>query len=341
MSPTVQRAKVRERHLTGTVLVTGGAGFIGAYVVRLLLAEGIRVLVYDAQPRGNVLDMLLPAHPEIPNLIVESGEITDGWRLLELCRTNKVDTAIHLASPLTMDVVNNPMTGIRDICLGTQTLFYVAREVGMRRVVWASSVAIFGPAADYPPGPLPDDAAHRPPNIYGSCKSLCETLARRAVEIDDVDIVGLRLSVVYGAGRVRGYMSYPSHLMREAAQAGHVHIKFGPQRLHWQYVDEVAAMAVAALTSPISGEGRTFNASGECRSWIDAADALKHARPNLIVTIGNEVDAALDGVVEDYDATGFVNRYNYRSHWPLQAGVRATLDTYDAMRCADTATVFS
>jgi nucleoside-diphosphate-sugar epimerase len=318
--------------LAGTILVTGGAGFIGAYVTRKLLAEGMRVLVYDVQPRGNVLDLLLPGRAQESNLIVEAGEITDGWRLLQLCRAHRVEAAVHLASPLTMDVVNNPMTGIRDICMGTQTLFFVAREIGMRRIVWASSVAIFGPAADYPPGPLPDDAVHRPANLYGSCKSLCETLARRAAGIDAIDVVGLRLSVVYGAGRMRGYMSYPSHLMREAVANGRVHIKFGPQRLHWQYVDEVAAMAVAALTSPNPGGGRTFNAPGDCRSWVEAAAALKQARPSLTITVGDDVDPALAGVVEDYDATGFFDQYGYRSLWPLQAGVRATLDTYDAIR---------
>ena len=312
-----------------TVLVTGGAGFIGAYVTRALLAEGIDVLVYDLHPRGNVLDLLLPngALGEA-QLTVESGEITDGWRLLELCRRHRVDAAVHLASPLTMDVVNNPMTGIRDICLGTQTLFSVAREIGMRRVVWASSVAIFGPAADYPPRPLPDDAVHKPANLYGSCKSLCETLARRANETDGLDIIGLRLSVVYGAGRMRGYMSYPSHLMREAAARGRVDIKFGPQRLHWQYVEEVAGAVTTALAAERPGTGFTYNAPGDCRTWIDAAHAIEGARPGTKVTIGDAIDPALAGVVEDYDANGFCNAYTYVPQWTLEAGVRSTLETY-------------
>jgi hypothetical protein len=79
-------------------------------------------------------------------------------------------------------------------------------------------------------------------------------------------------------------------------------------------------------------EGRTFNAAGDCRPWLEAADALRQARPGLVVTVGEEIDPALDGVVEDYDATGFTDRYGYRPSWPLEAGVRATLDTYDAIR---------
>src|SRR5699024_10292982 len=139
--------------------------------------------------------------------------------------------------------------GIRDICLGTAALFDAARAAGLRRVVWASSVAVFGPSSIYPPGPLADDAPHRPATVYGSCKSLCETLALRAHRVDGLDVVGLRLSVVYGAGRLRGYMSYPSHLLRAAAAGEAVHIPYGPQRLHWQHVEEVAAMIATALCS--------------------------------------------------------------------------------------------
>jgi len=321
--------------MTTTVLVTGGAGFIGAYVSRALLAKGMRVVVYDFQPNGNVLDMLLPeAATDTSRLLKEAGEITDGWRLLEICRKFDVEYAVHLASPLTMDVVANPFTGIRDICTGTATLFATAKTAGLKRVVWASSVAVFGPKSTYPEGPLPDGAWHHPANLYGSAKSLCETLAVRAYEKDGLDVVGLRLSVVYGAGRLRGYMSYPSHLMRQAASGQAIHAAYGPQRLHWQYVDEVAAMIGTALLAERPGGGRTYNAAGDSRAWREAAAAIRAARPGLAVTVGEERDPALTDTVEDYDASGFARDYSYRLGWPLERGVRDTLDTYGLMSSA-------
>ena len=319
--------------MTATVLVTGGAGFIGSYVTRLLLAKGRRVVVYDLQPHANALDLLLPAAAaDRSNLVVEAGEITDGWRLLDLCRRHDVGEVVHLASPLTKDVVANPIAGIRDICTGTATLFAVAREARLRRVVWASSVAVFGPKHGYPAGPLADDASHRPASLYGSCKSLCETLARQGHETDGIDVVGLRLSVVYGAGRLRGYMSYPSHLMRLAAAGEPVHVAYGPQRLHWQHAEEVAAAAITALTSARPAAGRTYNVPGDSRTWREAADAIRQARPSLDVTVGEAFDPALVDVVEDYDASAFTNDYGYQPAWPLERGVRATLDAYDAIR---------
>jgi nucleoside-diphosphate-sugar epimerase len=232
---------------------------------------------------------------------------------------------------LTKATVANPAVGIRDICLGTSTVFSVAKVIGRPRVVWTSSIAVFGAKSGYATNSLPDDAVHRPPDLYGSCKSLCENLALRAHQLDDLDVVGLRLSVVYGAGRLRGYMSYPSHLMREAAIGKTVHVKYGPQRLHWQYVEEIADMMVAVLVSARRGTGKTYNAFGDTRSWSDAAAIIQTLRPACRVSLGNELDPALKDVVEHFSAAGFSNDYGYELKWPLERGIAATLDTYDEM----------
>jgi UDP-glucose 4-epimerase len=314
-----------------TAVVTGGAGFIGAYVTRRLLADGWRVVVYDAHPDGNVLSMLLPDWTAHGDLVVEAGPIDDGAYLLELCRRHNVDAAVHLASPLTQDVTANPVEGIRDICGGSAALFAAAHEAGLRRVVWASSVAIFGAKTKYPPGALANDACHRPPSLYGSCKSLCENLSRRAYAVDGLDVVGLRLSVVYGAGRLRGYMSYPSHLMRSASLGAAVHIPWGRQRMHWQYVEEVAEMVATVLASDQPGAGRSFNTPGDSRSWFDLAKALRKARPGVAVTVEDAVDPTLADVIDDYDASAFTDTYGYVMRWPLERAVPQTLDTYAGM----------
>ena len=310
-----------------TVLVTGGAGFVGAYVTRALLGLGHRVVVYDSRPDRNALDLILSTRPGT-DLIVEGGEITDGRRLLRLCARHDVELAVHLASPLTQDVTDNPTAGIRDVCLGTATMLEVARRADLRRLVWASSVAVFGPQSAYPPGPLANDAWHRPVSLYGSCKSLCEDLARQAFAADGLDTVGLRLSVVYGAGRLRGYMSYPSHVIRRVATGEPVVVEFGRQRLHWQYVEEVADMTICALRSPHGGEGRSYNTSGDPRTWAAAAAVLRRIRPDASNEVADGLDPTLDGVVEDYDDTEFRTRYGYQPSWPLERGVTATVEAY-------------
>ena len=318
--------------MTRTVLVTGGAGFIGAYVTRRLMQEGMRVVVFDLQPRGNVLDLLMPDHQGATNApVLIQGEITDAFHLMAACRQHDVESIIHLASPLTMDVVANPATGMRDICFGTHTVFATAREARLRRVVWTSSVAVYGAAADYPPGPLSETAFHNPPNLYGASKSLCETMARQMAERDGIDIVGLRLSIVYGAGRRRGYMTYPSALMRDAALNASAIVRFGDQRLHWQYVEEVAGMVAVALSHSGRAKGEVYNAFGDCRSWRDAAAILKSNRPELDIELRDERDEALAGTVEDFEAIGFTRTYGATRRYPLEDGISGTLDAYAEM----------
>jgi len=315
--------------MTKTVLVTGGAGFIGAYVTRRLLREGFRVVVYDLQPSGNVLDLLLPDHRKAQNApILERGEITDLGRLLAICRRYEVESIVHLASPLTMDVIANAWSGMRDICMGTHAVFTTAIEARLRRVVWTSSVAVYGERGDYPAGSLSESAFHKPQNLYGASKSLCEVMARQLAETDGLESIGLRLSVVYGAGRRRGYMTYPSALMREAAAGSSVVVRFGDQRLHWQYVEEVADMVFTALSSPRAGGGRVYNAFGDSRSWREAGEILKALRPALSVEFRNEVDEALVNAVEDYEAAAFERDYGIARRWPLEKGIADTLRTY-------------
>jgi nucleoside-diphosphate-sugar epimerase len=312
-----------------SVLGTGGAGFIGAYVVRSLLESAHTVVVFDRAPADNVLD-LVPRGDEAPIAVV-TGDICDDDLLRDLCGRHDVDGIVHLASPLTKDVDEATTSGLRDICVGTSTVFDVAAACGVGRVVWTSSVAVFGPSDGYQPGPLADDASHRPTSLYGRAKSICEAVAEHATGTRGIDTVGLRLSVVYGAGRLRGYMSYASHLVRQAALGGPVTIMPGRQRLHWQYVDEVAATVVHVLDHPSPGHGRTFNCHGVTHTYGDAGRVLRELRPDIDVVIGDELDPALAGVVDEYDDTALNRHFGYTPRWTFAAGLQATLETYERM----------
>jgi len=311
-----------------TVLVTGGSGFVGSYVVRDLLRAGHRVLVYDATTRGNAVQSLLREEPQDGALTMAQGAITDGWLLLRLCQQFAVDRIVHLASPLTQDVARNPPLGIRDVCEGTATIFEVARSCRVRRIVWASSVAVFGQASAYPGGPIANDAAHRPLSLYGSCKSLCETMATLYRTADGIDSIGLRLTVVYGAGRLRGYMSFPSHIVRDVVLGRPVTIPFGDQALNWQYVEDVSAMVLTVLDSAAPSSTSIFNTSGDLRTFREAADVLHRLAPTARIHVNPGVDDGLLDIPMDFDDTVFRQQYEYTPAFSLERGLHATFEEY-------------
>lgn len=309
-------------------LVTGGSGFVGAYTVRALRAAGHDVVVYDAHARGNVAERLLtPA--ELNSVHTELGSVSDGWRLMDVCRARRVEMIVHLASPLTHDVATSPWAGLRDICSGTQTVLEVARACHVRRVVWTSSVAVYGPASMYGSRAVTDDDVHRPGSLYGACKSLVERLTAHSHESHGLEVTGLRLTVVYGAGRLRGFMSGPSHLIRDAAYGRPVLIPHGDQPLNWQYVEEVADMLCRALERP--GQGRTYNTYGDLRPYRHAAAILRELDPSINVEMGDGTDPTLDDVAFDYDSDGFAREFEYRPSWPLERGVEASYRTYRSL----------
>jgi len=317
-----------------SVLVTGGAGFVGAYVVRDLLRAKERVLVYDIAPKGNALDLVLRDGARTDSLRVESGSVTDSWRLQRLCEDEKVDRIVHLASPLTQDVLLDPIGGIRDICEGTAGIFEVARVLGAKRVAWASSVAVFGSRRHYPDGPIANDAPHRPENLYGSCKSLCERMALDYRETYGVDNVALRLSVVYGPARLRGYMTFPSDIIRSAALGLPVKIPISQQAVHWQYVEEVSAMFVAALAREQTPTV-AYNTCGDVATFARAAKLLAALAPNVEMTVSEEASEvaqeALRQAPFEYDDSAFRQAFGYQMQFPLERGLELSYAEFQHM----------
>src|SRR5262245_44168998 len=133
--------------MTGrTVLVTGGAGFVGSYVVRDLLRAGARPIVLDTVTAPETLARVA-SDADREGVVVERGEVTDGWALMRVCERRGVEQIVHLASPLTQAIRESPRAGIDAMCGGTANVFEVVRALGLGRVVWASSIAVFGSVA--------------------------------------------------------------------------------------------------------------------------------------------------------------------------------------------------
>ena len=251
------------------VLVTGGQGFLGAWIVRRLHAGGHRVRVFDLGRNTELVERIAGTLPEWV-----TGDVADPAQVLDAARG--CDAIIHLAGILTPACAANPKRGAEINLIGTINVFEAARALGISQVVYTSSAAAFGPEPGAPPFPV---------THYGAFKLACEGCARAYWEEQKIASIGFRPYIVYGPGRETGLTAGPSLACKAAARGEDYTIGYtGESGLI--YVDDVAAAYEAAVLGTITG-AHVFNLEGVTISTADfAAEIQRQVQGAAIAVTG-------------------------------------------------------
>jgi nucleoside-diphosphate-sugar epimerase len=316
--------------MTEKVLVTGGAGFVGAYLTRDLVARGDEVVVFDEWLSSQILSRVVPDESAGAVKLV-AGSTRNALGLMRVCTEEKVNAIVHLASPLTEAIAQDPSAGIAAACVGTANVFETARLLTLRRVVWTSSITVFGAYDCAGDGAVAEDAPHRPTSLYGSCKSLCEALSARYRADRRLDVVGLRLSVLYGAWRARGLkpsFGTAEDQLAQAAAGGSVVVSTPGKRLSWQYIEDVADILVRTLDSDTVARP-VYNTNGDVATFRNYGELLQRHAPNADVRI-DETQEEGDPLPYAFDDAAFRTDIGYGKQHSLEDGLRASLAQYVA-----------
>lgn len=265
-------------------LVTGALGCIGAWVVRHLLHQGAAVAVFDLaarreQPESLHRLRLILADYELEKVQFIQGDIADLAAVEGALHSSRANRIIHLAALQVPFCKADPAQGARVNVVGTVNLFEAAKRQGLERLVYASSVAVFGRSEDYPAGDVPRDAPLKPRTHYGVYKQANEGTARIYWQDDGISSLGLRPYTVYGPGRDQGMTSAPTKAMLAAAAGRPFHIPFGG-RGSYQYVSDVAQLFIEAVRVPFQG-AEVFNLRGSMVHVKDIIAAIEQAAPHM------------------------------------------------------------
>jgi UDP-glucose 4-epimerase len=231
-----------------SVLVTGGCGFIGTWVVRELLGRGLRVVVLDAGGRPARWERVIGAGSKHVPLI--QGSLLDRDLLARVFAEQQITHVIHLAALLTPACQANPWEGCRVNVLGSVALFEQVRACGdwIKGFSYASSVAVFGEEPDHASGAAPEE--NRPPTFYGVFKKALELVAEQYWRQFQIASLGVRPQVVYGPEREVGLTAGPSLAARAAVRGEAFCINY-TGRVGYDYVEDVArAFVRGALETP-------------------------------------------------------------------------------------------
>ena len=233
--------------MSATVLVTGGGGFIGTWVLRALLARGIRAVAFDAHENPARWQRLLGARAaEIPFV---KGSLLDRTLLARVFDEQGVTHVIHLAALLTPNCQQDPFAGCEVNVLGSVALFEQAKRSHVQGLSYASSMAVFGPEPDSDPTTAAI-TENRSPSFYGTFKKAVELIAEQYWLHAELPSVGIRPHVVYGPERDQGLTAGPSLAARAAAQGEPFHINYRGV-VGYDFVEDVAdAFVRTALETP-------------------------------------------------------------------------------------------
>ena len=235
-------------------LVTGGTGFVGAYAVKAIVEAGHRVTVFDLMlNREYLADVLGNSTADEVQMI--SGDVTDLPAVLRAMRSAEAQRVVHLAATLSVSSEANPLRTLKVNCEGTLNVFEAALALGVSKVVWASSVAVFGISGDREEF-IENDAHHEPTGLYGAVKSFNESLGMHYKNQRGLDNIGLRFTVVYGYGKAftkaRGTgADFMTELLEKPAGGEPGVIRNGDDAPDFLYAEDVGRAIHLATEAPL------------------------------------------------------------------------------------------
>ncbi|MFZ0611498.1 MAG: NAD(P)-dependent oxidoreductase [Desulfobacterales bacterium] len=261
------------------VLVTGGAGFIGSYLIPALLEDGYSVTVFDlvAKPPA-----LAGYHDRIDYIHGDLGSSADLYRAMMTCRPAGV---FHLGAILAGPCEENPVRGFQVNFGSTQALLDACVALGVRRFFMISSISVFGRDAVEP---VSDHAVKNPETIYGQTKLASEHLLQWYARKHGLDARALRFTWVFGPGRTTGITALYSSLILDAIARGEAIAVPNPEeRGDWLYVKD-AVKAILTLWNAREVHQRIFNIAGGVHSIREVVDMALKIMPTARVTLGKD-----------------------------------------------------
>lgn len=242
------------------VLVTGGAGFIGSHLVKLLISQGHTVAVFDNLSTGK--------KENVPGgAALHVGDLLDRDRFRRVCVEEKPESVIHLAAQANVRTsLAQPTRDLETNLMGGMNVLLAGRDGFFGRLVFASSGgAIYGDQKDYP---CRECSVAEPRSPYGISKLAFERYAD-CLKGDHFEVTHLRVGNVYGPGQdPRGEAGVVA-IFTEAMLSGDRPRIFGDgrQTRDYVYVGDVARAFALALRGPQGiyniGTGRET-----CLSWL-------------------------------------------------------------------------
>lgn len=252
------------------VLLTGASGFIGRHVQQAFARQTIPLRTLDVAPAASGGQA-----PDIRGSVSDAGAVREA--------AAGCDAIVHLAYRIDIDGAD-PQASFETNVRGTLNVLESALALGIRRVVWASSIMTYGAPCLHPAGPVGEHGVQAPATFYGATKLFLEKAAL-AYRAKGLETVALRMSTVFGPGRDRGGAApFAVELFTRPAAGLPVALDEGDRRLDFIYGPDAAMACLAAARAP-GPLLPAYNVGGFSARIRDVADAVRHVLPQARIEV--------------------------------------------------------
>lgn len=238
-----------------TILVTGGAGFIGAHVAKRLAHEGHHIIIvdnfnpyYDPTLKEARIQTLLA---DVPHTLYRT-DIADHSAMRDIFEKHAIDQICHLAAQAGVRyAAQAPFVYEQSNLRGTLAILELAREFHVSNLVMASSSSVYGDAAQYPVKET--DVTDKPISLYAATKRACELMAYSYHHLYGLPITCLRFFTVYGPWG-RPDMAFFS-FTKAAIEGTPIDVYGqGDMARDFTYIDDIVEGIVRTLETPSAWE---------------------------------------------------------------------------------------
>ena len=284
-----------------SILVTGGRGFIGRALVKLVQSAGYSVVSLDRVPVADAVD---PGWEEV------ECDLFDTARLRSIFERQRVRKIIHLAAILPTAAQRNPVRATEVNVQGSLNLLELAREFKVRRFVFGSSLSAYG---TYPADQTVSEKDRAAPeDLYGAAKLYVEQLGQAYRQCHGLEFVSLRIGRVVGPGAQSASSAWRSEIFEllKVDYPAEISLPYRTsENLLVLHVEDLAAMLFCVVRAS-SVAHNVYNAP--CKSVVvgDLKRVVEDLNSNIIVKLGDGTPA---GNPQMLDASRFQNEFQFES----------------------------
>jgi UDP-glucose 4-epimerase len=304
------------------VVVTGGAGFIGSHLVDALLDRGADVAVADhlhRSPRPWVAEALQRG------MQLHAADVRDLAALRRAFEAARPDVVMHLAAQVDVrQSIVDPALDAQINVAGTVSVLEAAREAGARRVLMASTAAVYGDPREIP---TPEAAPIAPLSPYGTSKAAAEWYLGQYQRLHGISTLALRMANVYGPRQdPHGEAGVISIFCGVSAESGRATVYgSGRQTRDYLFIDDAVEAWLAAAESDVTGAVNV--STGVETTVLDVLAALE-VPYDLAPGRAGEIERSC------LDPSAAGRELGWTARVPLAEGLRRTLGAIPSVRPA-------